>query len=117
MAIVEFVGGAWTRRSLMNKSKSDLAQIVLDMLRLQQWQPIETAPKDGTLVLLLIAAGEGCEHPLEDSDKPTRTLGFNNFAHDGEDVWKFAGWCWSHDHFTEGKGKPIGWRPYVAVDQ
>lgn len=74
------------------------------------------APKDGTMLRLLIAANEECEHPLCDTDKPTWTIGFNNFEHDGEDVWKFAGWCWSHDHFTEGKGTPIGWLPFGPIE-
>jgi hypothetical protein len=51
---------------------------------------IRAAPKDGTLLLLLI---EAREHALDDTAWLSRSVGFNNFAHDGEDVWKFAGWC------------------------
>ena len=81
----------------------------------KNWQPMETAPKDGTLLLLLIAPSDDRENELEDSAEPTRTIGFNNLFNDGEDVWKFAGWCWSNDHFTEGKGAPCGWQQMPAV--
>lgn len=73
------------------------------------WLPIDQAKKDGTLYLLLVAA----DLDSEDSSMPTenelhyRTVGHNNFENDGEDSWQFAGWCWSHDHFVEGRGKPV----------
>lgn len=77
--------------------------------------PISSYVKDGTLVLLLVdySDDEGPtagEHALEDSII-ARTVGFNNLLNDGCDVWQFAGWCWEHDHFTEGRGRPIGWAP------
>ena len=73
--------------------------------------PIEQAPRDGTMVALLVDySGEGA-HPLED-DTVAWTIGANNLDNDGEDTWRFAGWCWSHDHFTEGKGRVIGWAPW-----
>ncbi len=75
------------------------------------WRGIATAPKDGTLIMLCIAFEDDREHPLDDTRAPSRTIGFNNFKNDGLDVWKFAGWCWSHDHFTEGEGTPCGWLP------
>ena len=72
---------------------------------------IKTAPRDGTMLRLLISA-DNAVHPLEDSSEPTWTIGANNFDHDEIDEWHFAGWCWSHDHFTEGKGTVIGWLPF-----
>jgi hypothetical protein len=74
------------------------------------WQPIALAPRDGTLLLLLVEADaeDINSHPLEDSAL-SRTVGFNNFDHDGEDVWQMAGWCWDHDHFTAGHGQPKKW--------
>ncbi len=74
---------------------------------------MDTAPKDGTMLTLLVDySGESNGHPLFDATTAW-TVGFNNFDHDGDDAWKFAGWCWSHDHFTEGTGKPIGWLPFL----
>lgn len=71
------------------------------------WLVMATAPTDGTMVRLLV---EFEEHSTEDAEQAP-TIGANNFDNDGEDVWRFAGWCWSHDHFTEGKGTPVGWLP------
>jgi hypothetical protein len=71
------------------------------------WRDMATAPTDGTMVRLLV---EFEEHSTEDAEQAP-TIGANNFDNDGEDVWRFAGWCWSHDHFTEGKGTPVGWLP------
>lgn len=79
--------------------------------------PISTAPKNGYLLLLLLAADETLKNPLEDSPNSTITIGFNNLEHDGCDVWKFSGWCWEHDHFTEGHGIPIGWLPLTKSRQ
>lgn len=73
------------------------------------WQDMATAPTDGTMVRLLV---EFEEHPTEDADQAV-TIGANNFDNNGEDNWQFAGWCWSHDHFTEGKGTPAGWLPML----
>lgn len=79
-------------------------------------RPMETAPRDGTMVRLLVQFDE---HATEDIEGPAWTIGANNFDNEGDegqDRWKFAGWCWSHDHFTEGKGTPIGWLPLVGND-
>lgn len=73
------------------------------------WRDMATAPRDGTLVRLLV---EFTEHATEDADQAP-TIGANNFENDGEDRWQFAGWCWSHDHFTQGQGEPIGWLPML----
>lgn len=77
--------------------------------------PVETAPTDGRLLRLLVRF---TEHPLEDSSDPVWTIGHNNDGNvgEGEGVgFQFAGWCWSHDHFTEGRGQVIGWLPYDAA--
>lgn len=73
------------------------------------WRDPETAPKDGTLLCLLV---EFSEHSTEDEEQAP-TIGANNFDNDGLDEWKFAGWCWSHDHFVQGIGKVVGWLPFI----
>lgn len=70
------------------------------------------APKDNTLLQLLVKSKiEELNYVIGfDDDNPSRTMGFNNFDNDGEDVWKFPGWDWCHDCITEqGLGEPIAW--------
>ena len=78
------------------------------------WLPIESAPKDGTLLRLLVQFDDNA---TEDSTEPCPTIGVNTFGHSGEEVWRFAGWDWSHDCFTEGSGTPIGWLPLLDYAQ
>lgn len=80
------------------------------------WGDMKNAPRDGRLLRLLVSGG-GC--PTDD-DTFWPTIGHNNFDNDGEDVWRFAGWCWEHDHFTSGDEAKnddgpvvIGWRAYL----
>ncbi len=72
--------------------------------------PIDTAPRDGSMVRLLV---EFTDHATEDKDGPAWTIGANSLDNTGEDLWQFAGWCWEHDHFTEGKGTPVSWLPLI----
>jgi hypothetical protein len=76
------------------------------------WRPMDTAPKDGTCVRLLI---EGGEHPLQDDD-PSVSLG--SFGVEGGPVddptWHFAGWSWHQDCYCRGTGTPIGWLPLTT---
>ena len=76
----------------------------------ETWRPMETAPRDGTMVRLLV---EFEDHATEDTEGPAPTIGANSFGDTGEDRWRFAGWCWTHDHFTEGEGTPVGWLPML----
>lgn len=76
----------------------------------EQPRPMETAPRDGTMVRLLV---DFDEHSTEDGLDPAWTIGaITNDELDAE--FQFAGWCWDHDHFTEGKGKPVGWLPMLS---
>lgn len=82
----------------------------------ENWRPMETAPKDGTIVRLLVdySDDDAC-HPLEDATI-THTIGGCTDDHTGlSEGWKFAGWSWEHDCFCEGRGKPIGWLPFAPV--
>lgn len=78
----------------------------------EEWQPMSTAPKDGSIIRLLVNFED---MSIDDGDGPFATIGQNNFANDGEDRWQVVGWCWEHDHFTDGKGVPIGWLPMLAA--
>lgn len=81
------------------------------------WNDPATAPKDGTVLHLLVRPGQEDLDPLtsfHDSRDPYETIGFNQLTDTGEDVWQFAGWDWCHDRITEGDGEVIGWRPFVV---
>jgi hypothetical protein len=73
-----------------------------------EWRPMDTAPRDGTMLRLLVQFED---HATEDTTEPAPTIGAYS---EGAECWQFAGWCWSHDHFTEGKGEPVGWLPMLA---
>lgn len=73
------------------------------------WRPMETAPRDGTMLRLLVRF---TEHPTED-DEVAPTIGAYADEGNPDGAWQFAGWCWTHDHFTEGKGVPIAWLPLL----
>lgn len=75
---------------------------------------MQHAPRDGTMLCLLVDySGDEAAGPLEDTAEAAWTIGFNSLSNTGEDRWQLAGWCWSHDHFTDGHGKPIGWAPFL----
>jgi hypothetical protein len=65
------------------------------------------------LRLLVVPDGEEFT-PFDDSLNPFETIGFNNLADTKEDRWEFAGWDWSQDCFTTGRGEAIGWSPFTA---
>ena len=79
-----------------------------------RWHEMDSAPKDGTLVLLLVDVQEGDPDeyfaPLED-ERYSRTVGFCCEDHNGDPEWQFSGYNWMQDHFTQGGGVPIRWAP------
>lgn len=74
--------------------------------------PMETAPRDGTTLRLLV---QFTDNATEYTDGPAWTIGSNSRDNTGDEEWQIAGWCWSHDHYTEGKGEPVGWLPMHDV--
>lgn len=87
-----------------------LPSLAPELERPEEWRPMDTAPKNGSIIRLLVNFED---MSIDDGDGPFATIGQNNFANDGEDLWQVVGWCWEHDHFTDGKGTPIGWLPML----
>lgn len=75
-----------------------------------KWLPISSAPKDGTIILLLV---EFYEHSTDDKDVAV-TIGSNFFDNNEQDEWEIAGWSWTQDVFCKGHGTPIGWWPILT---
>jgi hypothetical protein len=77
------------------------------------WLPMDSAPQDGTSVLLRI---DGGEHALQD-DAVSVSIG--SFGVEGgpahDPTWNFAGWCWTQDCYCRGTGTPTGWLPLPPV--
>lgn len=100
-----FHGGAEYQSKLFALSTTEANHVLVP-----EWQPMNTAPRNGGLVELVVDYSGDGDHPLQDATLAC-TIGFNSFDDDGKDEWKFAGWCWTHDHFVQGKGTPVAWRP------
>lgn len=77
------------------------------------WLEMETAPRDGTLIRLLV---DFTENATEDSDRAP-TIGSNSFDNTGLDEWDFAGWSWEQDCYTQGEGTPVGWLPMLIESE
>ena len=73
-------------------------------------KPLDTAPKDHTMIWLLVDYSDEGRNPLEDEILGW-TIGFNGEEHTGISQWQFTGWNWQQDCFTEGFGKVVGWYP------
>ena len=99
-----------------------------------KWRPIETAPKDGTMLELVVrysreadpippdpprplCSSDFIQHPLESEAEPSAwdvgevTYGFNNLDNDGEDLWQLCGYNMSQDTFCDSYGEVLLWRP------
>ncbi len=74
-----------------------------------EWQKMGSAPKDGTMLRLLVNPDKEAFTAFDDSLTPFETIGFNNLGNTEEDRWEFAGWDWSQDCFITGRGEVIGW--------
>jgi hypothetical protein len=69
---------------------------------------MHTAPKDGTMVWLLVKSDADDWCPLEDEDA-SWTIGFNQLDLCGIDEWIFVGWNWEQDSFRNGSGAVVAW--------
>lgn len=77
----------------------------------EQYQDRDTAPKDGTMVCLLVDySGDGAA-PLDDA-KTGWTIGYNTLVDTGDDEWIMVGWDWCQDCYCQGRGEVIGWAPF-----
>jgi len=87
-------------------------QLEAEKAEREEWRDIASAPRDHRMLELIVDySGEDADHALQDTARYGVTIGFNGFEDTGEDEWFLAGWCWSHDHFTAGRGVPVAWRP------
>ena len=79
------------------------------------YNPLETAPRDATILRLLVKGGNA---PLQDIDQETlwETIGFNSFDHNEESDWKVAGWNWRQGCFDSCVAhEVIGWLPFETI--
>lgn len=81
----------------------------------EEWLDPSTAPKDGTIVRLLVKPDMEAFTSLQDSEDAFETIGFNHSDESGEDTWHFAGWDWAHDCITQGHGEVIGWAAFSSL--
>jgi hypothetical protein len=78
------------------------------------WQPIETAPRDGTWVLL---SGGECDHD-EESDAKTRSVvgQWSNYCNGSTVDWHWQFAWYDGGYYGEYK-KPTHWMPLPAPPQ
>ncbi|ATW58029.1 hypothetical protein CNR34_00096 [Pseudomonas phage nickie] len=77
-----------------------------------KWLDPKDAPKDGTILVLLVRFKENST-----ADATTAvTIGSNHFNDNEQDEWLFAGWDWNYDEWTAGLGEVIGWWPLVTPE-
>lgn len=81
-----------------------------------QFRDPSSAPKDGSILRLLVLPDAEANTSFEDTDLPYETIGWNTLKDTGEDYWWIAGWDWYQDRITEGVGEVIGWLPYHSAD-
>src|SRR3569833_1514651 len=77
-----------------------------------KWAAIDSAPRDHRKLELIVdySCVDAVDALQDIACFGVRFL-FIGFDDTGEDEWFLAGWCWSHDHFTAGRGVPVAWRP------
>ena len=75
------------------------------------WKTIESAPKTGELLLVLLKEDITSMDTLDDvrTGEYSRSIGFNNFENDDEDKWQCAAWDWCQDEFKSKVCEPSYW--------
>lgn len=99
----------WSEYNALRTALEQQDKLMQEPIR-QEFFPMDSAPTDGTIVRLLVNFED---HSLEDENKPVWTIGACSFSHNEDPTWQLAGWNWSYDCFTKGRGKPIGWLPML----
>jgi hypothetical protein len=88
---------------------------------MSEWQPIETAPTDGTWIQAEIP-GHGADNVIVWAtgllDSNERECGAWSFATEQEppDSWT-DGYCWAVNEDGEASVKPTRWKPLSESDQ
>jgi len=81
--------------------------------------PMETAPRDSTMVRLLVEFDDETGHHALVDDVRGWTIGSNGFDNDGIDEWRFIGWSWCQDVFFDctapNLGRVVGWLPFYRT--
>lgn len=110
-----------TQINLREYAGDDIAPI----LALPGVLPASEAPTDGTYVVVVVDWGAHAKHleetsnvvglgHIHDTARYDITFGFNNAAdtlEPAEDCWNTVGWCWSHDHHTDGSPRVVAYLP------
>lgn len=86
-------------------------------------KPMETAPKDGSRILVKVVPDVYLEYSVNDDIQPFWTIAHNNLANTGMDEWEIVGWDWSFDTWTsffiraETIEHLAGWKPLPDGDK
>lgn len=88
---------------------------IAPILALPGVRPASEAPTDGRYVIVIVDAGSPAEWGTPfDTARYGVTIGFNCADYTlepAEDCWNTVGWCWAHDHHTEGSPRVVAYLP------
>lgn len=89
---------------------------------------LAAAPKDGTLLKLLVNWTAGEWDPFEDETTDGNASWFPledkracwtiGFWDEVNAAWQIVGWCWLHDRFVDTKAPQVlAWAPFLTDDE
>lgn len=96
----------------------------VDLYHPSVYLPIKTAPKNGTIIMLLVDKGVSDVSGFYDNEDLYWTIGFNNFGDTEDDYWEFVDWDGGNDAFISALCYPkhahkkleiIGWKPFPKL--